>query len=103
MSSQDDAVDAPTGYRERSITPFVQIGAGAMKYDIDVAGLNRSATNLAFNAGLGLDVPLSRNIGVRLAAKDYIGKFDFDEATTLDYEAKTSHNVALSAGLKLGF
>lgn len=94
---------APTGYRERSITPFVQVGAGAMKYDIDVAGFNRSATNLAFNAGVGVDVPLSRNIGVRLAAKDYIGKFDFNEATTIDYDAKTSHNVALSAGIKLGF
>lgn len=94
---------APTGYRERSITPFVQVGAGAMKYDIEVAGFNRSATNLALNAGAGVDVPLARNIGLRLAAKDYIGKFDFNEATTIDYDAKTSHNVALSAGIKLGF
>jgi len=94
---------APAGYGERSIIPFVQVGAGAMKYDIDVAGFSRSATNLAFNAGAGIDFPLSRNIGLRLAAKDYIGKFDFDEATTVNYDPKTSHNVALSAGLKLGF
>ncbi len=36
-------------------------------------------------------------------AKDYIGKFDVNQATSLDYSAKTSNNVALSAGLKLGF
>ncbi|MEJ7760637.1 MAG: outer membrane beta-barrel protein [Gemmatimonadaceae bacterium] len=94
---------APAGFAERSIIPFLQLGAGAMKYDIDVAGFSRSATNLAFNAGIGVDVPLGRNIGLRLAAKDYIGKFDFAEATTIDYDPKTSHNVALSAGLKLGF
>lgn len=96
-------VSAPARVGERSIIPFVQIGAGAMKYDLQVAGFNRNATNLAFNAGVGVDVPLGRNIGLRLAAKDYIGKFDFDEATSIDYEAKTSHNVALSAGFKLGF
>ena len=94
---------APTGMGDRSIVPFLQVGAGAMKYNVQVAGINRDATNLAFNAGVGADVPLGRNFGLRLAAKDYIGKFDFDEATTIDYEAKTSHNFALSAGLKLGF
>ncbi len=94
---------APASYGERSITPFVQVGAGAMKYDLQVAGFNRTATNLAFNAGVGVDVPLARNIGLRLAAKDYIGKFDFNEATSVDYEPKTSHNAALSAGLKLAF
>lgn len=88
---------------QRSIIPFVQVGAGAMSYDVDVAGINRKATNLAFNAGLGVDLPIAQNIGLRLFAKDYIGKFDVNEATSVDYEAKTSHNIALSAGLKLQF
>ena len=76
------------GTGDRGIFPFVQVGAGAMK----------------FNAGLGVDIPLARNIGLRFVAKDYIGKFDFQEATQVDIvDAKTSHNVAFSAGLKLGF
>jgi len=87
----------------RSITPFVQIGAGGMSYDVQVAGISRKTTNLAVNAGLGADLPLADNIAVRLFAKDYIGKFDVNEATGVDYEAKTSHNIALTAGLKLSF
>jgi hypothetical protein len=74
-----------------------------MRYDVTVAGINRKASNLAFNAGLGADVPLAQNVGLRLFAKDYIGKFDVNEATGVDYNAKTSHNVAISAGLKLQF
>jgi hypothetical protein len=70
---------------------------------VQVAGLNRTASNLAFNAGVGADIPLSQNLGLRLFAKDYIGKFDVNEAAGIDYEAKTSHNIALNAGLKLQF
>jgi hypothetical protein len=92
------------GTGDRGIFPFVQVGAGAMKYDIEISGFNRNATNTAFNAGIGADIPLAQNIGVRFVAKDYIGKFDFEEATQVDIvDAKTSHNVALSAGLKLAF
>lgn len=94
---------APTMRGQRSIVPFVQVGAGAMKYDVEVAGFNRSATNIAFNAGLGADLPLAQNLALRVFAKDYIGKFDVNEAAGVDYEAKTSHNVALTAGLKLQF
>jgi hypothetical protein len=87
----------------RTISPFVQVGAGGMSYDVQVAGLSRKATNLAVSAGIGADLPIADNIGVRLFAKDYIGKFDVNEATGVDYDAKTSHNIALSAGLKLSF
>jgi len=96
-------LSAPTLRGQRSITPFAQIGAGGMRYDVTVAGINRKASNLAFNAGVGADVPLAQNLGLRLFAKDYIGKFDINEAAGVDYEAKTSHNIALSAGLKLQF
>ena len=94
---------APSVSGERKISPFVQLGAGGMSYDVNVSGFSRKATNLAVNAGLGVDVPLGSNLGVRLFAKDYIGKFDIQEAAGVDYEAKTSHNIALSAGLKLSF
>ncbi|MEO5589892.1 MAG: outer membrane beta-barrel protein [Gemmatimonadaceae bacterium] len=96
-------LSAPSFRGERPITPFVQVGAGGMRYDVQVAGLNRTASNLAFNAGVGADIPLAQNLGLRLFAKDYIGKFDVNEAVGVDYDAKTSHNIALSAGLKLQF
>ena len=85
------------------ISPFVQLGAGAIRYEVENGLINANATNLAYNAGVGFDYQLSRNIGVRLLAKDYIGKFDFKDATTFDVEGKTAHNVALSLGLKFGF
>jgi hypothetical protein len=91
------------GTGDRGVFPFVQVGGGAMKYDVQIAGTSRNATNAAFNAGIGADIPLARNIGLRLVARDYIGKFDFNQATSINVDAKTSHNVALAAGLKLGF
>jgi hypothetical protein len=96
-------LSAPAMTGQRAIIPFVQAGIGGMKYDVNVSGFNRNASNLAFNAGVGADLPIAQNIGLRVMAKDYIGKFDVNEATSLDYTAKTSNNVALSAGLKLAF
>jgi hypothetical protein len=91
------------GQGDRGIFPFVQIGGGAMHYNVHVSGTSRNATNAAFNLGLGADIPIAQNIGLRLVARDYIGKFDFNQATSLDVNAKTSNNVALAAGLKLAF
>ena len=53
--------------------------------------------------GGGVDVRLSPNFGMRLMAKDYLGKFDFKEATSFDLNGKTTHNVALSLGVNFGF
>lgn len=94
---------APVMTGQRAITPFVQAGVGGMKYNVQVSGVNTNASNLAFNAGVGADLPLAQNIGLRVMAKDYIGKFDINQATSIDYSAKNTNNVALSAGLKLGF
>lgn len=94
---------APLMTAQRAFTPFVQAGVGGMHYSVNVEGINRTASNLAFNAGVGADIPIAQNFGLRVMAKDYIGKFDFNEATSLDYSAKNSNNFALSAGLKLDF
>ena len=86
-----------------TITPFVQGGIGAMRYEVDASILNAKATNVSYNVGGGVDVRLSPNFGVRLMAKDYIGKFDFKEATSFDLNGKTTNNVALTLGVNLGF
>ena len=86
-----------------AITPFVQGGVGAIRYEVDASFLNATATNVAYNFGGGVDVRLNPNFGVRLMAKDYLGKFDFKEATSFDLNGKTTNNVALSLGVNLSF
>ena len=85
------------------VTPFVQGGVGAMRYEVESGFLNTKATNVAYNFGGGVDVRLTPNFGLRLMAKDYLGKFDFQEATSFDLNSKTTHNVALTLGVNFGF
>jgi opacity protein-like surface antigen len=92
----------PLPGRAIAFTPFVQLGAGAMHHDVKI-GLSTDATNFVGTVGAGADFGLTRNIALRLMAKDYIGRFDVREATTLDYEPEVAHNFGLSAGLKIAF
>ncbi|MEO8335615.1 MAG: outer membrane beta-barrel protein [bacterium] len=86
-----------------SFSPFVQAGVGGMHYDISQSLVSTTATNLAGNIGAGVDVAMGRNVGLRLMAKDYIGKFDFQEATSFDVQSGTTNNIAISAGLRFSF
>ena len=92
----------PLPGRAISFTPFVQLGAGAMRHNVKI-GLSTDATNFVGSVGAGADFGLTRAIGLRLMAKDYIGRFDVREATTLDYEPDIAHNFGFSAGLKIAF
>ncbi len=84
-------------------SPFVQGGVGAIRYDINESILNTQATNFAGNVGLGVDIAVSRGMALRFLAKDYIGKFDFNDATGLGITGETAHNWALSAGMRFDF
>jgi len=85
------------------VSPFVQAGVGAIRYNIDESILQTNATNLAGNLGLGADLQLGKGMALRLLAKDYIGKFNFKDATGFDISGETSHNYTLSAGLRFDF
>jgi opacity protein-like surface antigen len=85
------------------IAPFVQAGLGGMYQKVSVSGLSTDATSFVYSVGGGLDVAITRNVGLRLMAKDYAGEFDFEEATFIDIERGTMHNIALSAGLRFHF
>lgn len=61
-----------------------------------------SMAPLAVNAGAGVSLGLGRHVGFQLMAKDYMGRFDAREATLVNVKSPTSHNLALSAGLRLG-
>ena len=82
--------------------PFVQAGAGAMRQEIEVAGVGTHGTNFAYNLGAGVEVPIVPRLGLQLMAKDYIGKFDVGEATSVNADAETAHNWTVSAGVRLG-
>ena len=85
------------------ISPFVQAGVGAIRYTIDESILITQSTSLTGNAGLGADLSVGRGMALRVLAKDYIGKFNFKEATGFDVSGSTTHNFALSAGLRFDF
>jgi opacity protein-like surface antigen len=97
-------LDIPTGGSASPIKPFVQVGAGAIRYDITAASIVKTtATNFAFNAGAGLEYQMTPTVGFRLFARDYIGKFDVGEATSVDMDTRVVQNWALTAGFRVGF
>jgi hypothetical protein len=65
--------------------------------------ISTKASNFAGNVGVGADVTLTKDFGIRLMAKDYIGKFDVKDATSLDYSGETANNFAFSAGVRVSF
>jgi len=83
-------------------TPFVQAGAGAMRQSFEIGPVTARSTNFAYNIGGGVDLDLTPRLGLQLMAKDYIGKFDAQEATLIEVDTRTTHNWAFSAGLRLG-
>jgi hypothetical protein len=102
----DAGIQVGTSLGDRTrlpLAPFLQAGVGGMRHRVRSGPLETDATNLAFNAGLGADLGISRGIALRLMAKDYMGRFDTEEATGLGVAAKFSHNVALSGGITLAF
>jgi hypothetical protein len=86
-----------------AFTPFIQAGAGAMRYDITQSFITTSSTNFAANVGLGADVSVGRGVGVRLMAKDYIGQFDLQQATYVNMATNTTQSFAFSAGVRFSF
>ena len=98
----DGALQLSMPLTGRAFTPFVQLGAGAMRHEVKI-GLSTDATNFVGTIGAGADVGLTRAIGLRLLARDYVGRFDVREATTLDYQPEIAHNFGFSAGVKIAF
>ncbi len=97
----------PTGQWGRgTVRPFFQIGAGAMHYNFRDGGdgvPSTTATNFAWNAGVGIDARIARSIGIRFMAKDYIGRFNLQDVSGEPIDAPITQNWALSAGLRFGF
>ena len=85
------------------VKPFVQGGIGGMTNDIKNGLVNTRSTNIAYSAGVGVDVGVSKGFALRIQAKDWIGKFDTKEAVGFKSNTNLAHNWALTAGIKLAF
>lgn len=88
---------------ESGIVPFAQAGAGAMRQSLAVGPVSTHATNFAWNVGVGADIPIGDRLGLQVMAKDYVGKFDATEITGIAIDTRTTHNIAVTAGLRLAF
>jgi hypothetical protein len=101
----DLQLSMPRGKAQGSlpVSPFVQVGAGAMTVKLSNGLINTSGTNFTGNAGVGVDIAAARNIDVRLMAKDYIGRFNFKDATGLGIQGNTANNIALTGGVRIAF
>ncbi len=89
--------------RRSGVAPFVQGGIGGMTSNISNSLLDVHATNLAYTAALGVDVGVARGFAVRVQAKDWMGRFDSQDAIGFRVNGNFTHNFALSAGVRLGF
>jgi hypothetical protein len=89
--------------RSRGIAPFVTGGIGGMTNDIKASVFETRATNVAFTAGVGVDVGVSEGFALRIQAKDWIGRFNSEDAVGFRAQGNLAHNWALTAGVKLRF
>lgn len=101
----------PFSFAGGNVAPFVQGGIGAVKYSPDVDDVNADGTtNVAFNAGVGLDVNAGP-IGLQLMLKDYVTSLDWrDVKGTIDNQddgdfdsSKVANNLALTLGVRINF
>ena len=86
-----------------TFTPFVDAGAGQMRYSITEFGLTTQTSNFAWNGAAGVDVALSRSLNARLMAKDYVGRFNFKDVVGIGGEGRMAQNWSFSAGLRFAF
>ncbi len=89
--------------RSIGIAPFVQGGIGGMTNDISTSVFETRASNVAYTAGVGVDVGVSEALALRIQAKDWIGRFNSEDAVGFRAEGNLAHNWALTAGVKLRF
>lgn len=87
--------------------PFVQAGVGGARYtaDYDDRNARDRVSDVALNFAVGGDLQLSRVVGLRLMARDYVTSFEWDrpgDVTSAILGGRTAHHWALTVGLNIG-
>jgi len=86
-----------------AVRPFLQLGVGVARYRVRHELLDIESNGAVWVGGAGIDMAVSRSLGLRLLARDHVGAPDLREALLLDVEGRTSHNLSFSVGLAFGF
>ncbi len=90
-------------------TPFVTAGLGIAVLDIDRDNRGDSETNLAYNFGGGVWVPMNNRLSLRMELRDYIYSVDGiseESAVALDLPRDfraTMNDLAFLTGVNIGF
>ncbi|HEY0970579.1 MAG TPA: outer membrane beta-barrel protein [Gemmatimonadales bacterium] len=102
----------PFTMRNGTVSPFIQGGIGAVRYtaEADDFDADQSKTDLAFNAGIGVDIE-SGPIGFQIMLKDYVTSLDWDKFRDFTNQvaddeidrSRIANNLALTAGLRINF
>jgi hypothetical protein len=85
------------------ISPFLQLGAGAITTRLGSAGITTSSTNPAATAGAGIDLSLGGTLGLRAMVKDYVSRYRSEEVAGMSVKSDIGHNFAGTVGLRLSF
>lgn len=87
----------------RTVLPFVEAGAGAIRYAVNNSLLEGQATNLAMVGGLGVTTRIGERLGVEARVKDYFASFkSVDDAEALGVSGRRAHTVAFLVGVTIG-
>jgi len=89
--------------KKTGIAPFVQVGIGGLTNDIKNSLFDVRASNIAYTGGVGLDIGLTESFALRVQAKDWVSRFNSEDAVGFRAEGNLAHNWALTAGVKLTF
>ena len=86
-----------------AISPFLQLGAGAITTRLGSAGVTTTSTNPAAVAAAGLDLSLGGNLGLRAMVKDHVARYRSEEVAGMRVKGDIGHNLAATVGVRLSF
>jgi hypothetical protein len=87
----------------RTVLPFLEAGAGAIRYAVNNSLLEGQATNLAFVGALGITTRIGERLGLEARVKDYYASFrSVDEAEALGVSGRRAHTVGFLVGINVG-
>ena len=88
---------------DRRVRPFVQLGAGIIRYEASNALIDERATNVAAVGVLGATVRVGPHLRAELAVKDHYASFrSVDAVASVGAEGRRAHTLAVTAGASLG-
>jgi hypothetical protein len=87
----------------KRFVPFAQLGGGALRREVTVAGVSASTTDFMVSGGVGADFPINRNLAIRIMGKDHYGKADFGSVGGFSAKTEDLHTLALTGGLRISF